>query len=265
MAVLTPSAEMVADGLSEKTGLDINVVRAWVAHESAWGRSPAGAYNFLNLRDPNGGWAQFSSADDAVNAYYAQLQRGKAFGYPAILTSSRNSPQYQISTIAASKWDASHYGGTGGPNLVSTYNSVLQGYQGGAGTLSEADKATIKTAFTSGKLGATPEKPWGTIHIPGDGDIALGGVIKIVGGAVLGLVALVLILFSVGLKSGAAGTAIEAIPGGSLVKRAGKSYARGVSDRRAIQNAPPESEGAVHRDGRRRSQFKTSEPFEEAS
>ena len=262
MPSLTPGAEEVAQGLASKTGLDINVVRAWIAQESAWGRSPGdNAYNYLNWDHSSGEWHHLSTADEAVDAYYGQLTRAPQW-YGRILASAGASPQTQISAIAASPWSASHYGGKGGPNLVRVYNAVVKAYAGGTGTLEAASASVTKVTPISSRSGKQA-KPWLTLHIPGDGDIPLGAILKVTAGALLMLAALVIILAAIGLRSGVAGTAIEAVPGGSLVRRGAKNYGAGVRERRLMQNNP--DSGATIRDGRRRSQFKVSAEELEAS
>jgi Peptidase family M23 len=64
-------------------------------------------------------------------------------------------------------------------------------------------------------------KPWGTIHIPGDGDLPLGSYLKVAAGGFIMLIGVILILVASGLRSGAVGGAAESAPiAGPIVRRA---------------------------------------------
>lgn len=123
MASLTQSAEQYAQIIAADTGLNLGVVQAWVGLESAWGQSPAGAYNYLNLRGPGGPFASYGSVQQAAQAVVSQL-KGAPEWYGNILKAASASPAQQIAAIAASPWDAGHYGGSGGPNLLRTYDGM---------------------------------------------------------------------------------------------------------------------------------------------
>lgn len=170
MATLTPAAEQTAESLAQQTGLDLNVIRAWIAHESAWGRSPSGAYNFLNLKNARGGWAEFASPSAAAAAYAAQLRRAPGW-YGGILHSAGASPQEQISAIAASPWDEGHYGGRGGPNLAATYRSVTAAYGGAGGGVPQTspDTQSPPAAVPSDGVAGTAQPA--AFGLPSGGDL----------------------------------------------------------------------------------------------
>ena len=119
---LVPAEEQYADIVSQKTGLDINVVRAWVVQESGWGTKQG--FNFLNLRGSGGAFAEYGSVQQAADAVVNQLKIAPTW-YGGILASIDKPPVAQIAAIAASPWDAAHY--NGGKNLVNTYFSVIGG------------------------------------------------------------------------------------------------------------------------------------------
>jgi hypothetical protein len=133
MPTLTSSAETFATGVATGTGLNPDVVRAWVANESAWGRgNRAGqyegggsrAFNFLNYGICDGCDDQrFGSITDAIRTVVAQLKRRRDY-YGGVLASVNGTPADQISAIAASPWASGHYGGEGGPALVSAYKAL---------------------------------------------------------------------------------------------------------------------------------------------
>lgn len=152
MPELTNEAEALAQALQRSLGLDLNVLRAWIAHESAWGRSPIRSFNYLNAKKVEGGqlvWASFSSVAEAAD-YYTGLIHRRPEWYGPIVASAGSSPAQQIAAIAASPWDQSHYGGPGGPNLRRTYGTVARSYGG-------ADFGAVPTnGATPAAIGATP-------------------------------------------------------------------------------------------------------------
>lgn len=120
---LTLNAERAAGALALGSGLNLNVVRAWIAHESNWGRSRLAVeqHNYLGYGGP-GNFRTFTSPETFAARIVAQLQSAK---YQPILASRGRPPAEQIAAIAASPWDASHYGGAGGPNLLATYRTLV--------------------------------------------------------------------------------------------------------------------------------------------
>lgn len=161
MALLTADADAFAQCFASKTKLNVNVVRAWVILESAGGRSPAGPYNFLNIR-AGSGWARYASPEDACNAaYHLFLTAPASYGYGAIVVSAGlGTPADQIAAITASKWCYSAtgagnrcYGGWGGPNLVAIYNQ-LTGQHITPNTKSGGPSDPTKNAPSAGVLGS---------------------------------------------------------------------------------------------------------------
>jgi hypothetical protein len=220
---LTPTAEQVAQCLSSKTGLDLNVVRAWIAIESAWGKSPTDHYNYLNLKSSHGNtFATFTSPADACDAYYSNLQGPDYSGIRAAATS--NNVVKQLQAITDSPWDEGHYGGNGS-SLVSTYNAVAKTYGGGGlvGGLTGYLKGGIPGAI-SGAKGTQPGTPVKAgFHAP-PGTILgfpLGLYLQVVAGGFILLVAFIVILAAIGLRAGAGEAAVTRLPvAGSAVKAA---------------------------------------------
>lgn len=116
-----------ANDIAAYSGLDPRVVYAWATQETG---GKALGHNWLNLRpypgDPyssvtSGGFESFSSLGDAEKATERRLAQPFAKG---IIGAAGEVPQAEIAAIAASNWDAGHYGGPGGPNLVATFRSI---------------------------------------------------------------------------------------------------------------------------------------------
>lgn len=120
------------------TGLDPRVILAQATQEGAYAPGGTGGLNFLNLRDSTvsslgksfassspAGFARFSSLSQAEQATIAEYQ-SPAIGLPSqqALVRDYSTPERQIALIAATPWDAGHYGGTGGPNLQATFASI---------------------------------------------------------------------------------------------------------------------------------------------
>lgn len=123
------------DQLSAATGLNKDVVSAWVLIEGAFTSHGTGGFNYLNLRAKGGGagysgvpepsaspngFAQFGSVEDAVTetAYWIN----QFSNYAGIRASTKLGPQSQIAAIAASPWDAGHY--NGGRSLLAAYQQT---------------------------------------------------------------------------------------------------------------------------------------------
>jgi murein DD-endopeptidase MepM/ murein hydrolase activator NlpD len=118
MSALSPAEQQFANGVAAGTGLDLGVVTAWEAQESGWNTTKPGS-NYLNI----GPGKSFGSVADAVKATVNLLKGSKS--YAPILAAK--TPQDQINAIAASPWDASHYGAAQGQNrLLDTYNSAVK-------------------------------------------------------------------------------------------------------------------------------------------
>ncbi len=130
MASLPKPAEEFSAKLAKATGLDVNVVRAWVFAEGAFTKRGTGYFNYLNVRPKPGGtsysgvqlagvslgnFQRFRSVDDAVRetAYWINTM-GNYAGIRAAIKAPGSESQRaggQITAIVRSPWDAGHYGG----------------------------------------------------------------------------------------------------------------------------------------------------------
>ena len=136
--VLTGGQVMFSFYLAELSGLDINLIKAWVLAEMsgsyATGRQSEGNHNWLNIGyfDSLGGGGAFqdlpavwSDPRQAAQASQAFLQGdflGASPGIQRILSSGGSSVESQIRSIATSGWASSGYGG--GSSLRGTYKLV---------------------------------------------------------------------------------------------------------------------------------------------
>jgi hypothetical protein len=136
--VLTGGQVMFSFYLAELSGLDINLIKAWVLAEMsssyAAGRQSEGNHNWLNIGyfDSLGGGGAFqdlpavwSDPRQAAQASQAFLQGdflGASPGIQRILSSGGSSVESQIRSIATSGWASSGYGG--GSSLRGTYKLV---------------------------------------------------------------------------------------------------------------------------------------------
>lgn len=115
---LSTSAQQFASGVSAGTGIDRNVLTAWVAQESGWNKTKTG-FNYLNI----GPGRKYASVSEAIKATVSLL---KSKTYQGIQSATGKGPQAQISAIVASPWDAGHYGAAQGENrLADTYSTVV--------------------------------------------------------------------------------------------------------------------------------------------
>lgn len=164
---LSSDAATFVTGVSRRTGLDPRVVIAWLLSEGAYAQGGTGGYNYLNLRPAagdvgvvgtsSGGFAQFRNVQDAIASTVARLHNPFARG---ILSSAHATPAASISAIAASGWDASHYGGAGGPNLVGAFESLFG--KGSAGS-AHVDPSQAAKYANSVNLDNKSAADWGSI------------------------------------------------------------------------------------------------------
>lgn len=124
-------------GIRNATGIDQRVVIAWMYQEGAFKEGGTGGYNYLNIAPYPGdhrigtaqnGFSQFANVQDAILAT-AHVIKQKNMNTILHTASTHPTPRRQIGAIAASPWDASHYGGTGGPDLEKTFASLFGGAQ----------------------------------------------------------------------------------------------------------------------------------------
>lgn len=134
---LGPNQERFSARLAKLTGLNLDVVRAWVHAEQPYDSPATGQmmpYNdWLNIGWTSAGRAQITYAPDwaspdqaaARTAEWLQGTWGDQYGYRAapsirgILKAAGESPAQQIEAIQQSGWASSGY-----PALVSSYNAV---------------------------------------------------------------------------------------------------------------------------------------------
>lgn len=158
--------------LAVRTGLNRDVVAAWVRAEGADAPNGTGGFNYLNVRArgqtgysgvrlagiSSGGFAQFASVDDAVReASYWILKMGN---YAGIRASVGKGSQAQLAAIAASPWDANHYSGggavgsvlSGAWKIVTGAGGAVAGAAGAVGGAVQA-AASIPDAITGAVTG----------------------------------------------------------------------------------------------------------------
>lgn len=138
MGVLDNNQAAFVEGVSKGTGIDPRVVIAWIQQEGAFKSGGTGGFNYLNITPfagdkragvSAGGFSQFNNVQDSIVATNALLHQPQ-YG-PIIATArSKPTPKQQINAIAASPWDANHYGGSGGPVLVSVFSRLFGGNTG---------------------------------------------------------------------------------------------------------------------------------------
>lgn len=105
------------DRVAARTGLDRDVVTAWIAAESGWQTTKPG-HNYLNI-GPGRTYPSVNAAADAV----AVLVNGSDH-YAGIRAARRRSGLHQIRAIGSSPWDAGRYGGDGS-NLERVYRQLV--------------------------------------------------------------------------------------------------------------------------------------------
>jgi hypothetical protein len=131
---LTTDQETFSQLVAGQTGLNIDVVRAWVNAEvggtdgNGWG-----SFNFLNMSDHKSG---FGSVQLAATAAAQQINTSNYYG-GIRQAAGTGDASAELSAIASSPWDAGHYSGSGGPgsNLQNSYNSVKPSGAASVGTL----------------------------------------------------------------------------------------------------------------------------------
>jgi hypothetical protein len=109
---LSVDQERFARTVAELTGLDPVLVRSWVGAESGWGVTK-GSHNYLNVTNGGSsrGFAAYPSVDIAASRV-AQLLNTSSY-YAGIRSAIPAGGLAQAKAIAASPWDAGHYGGDG--------------------------------------------------------------------------------------------------------------------------------------------------------
>jgi hypothetical protein len=140
---LNSDQEAFAAEFAARTGLNIQVVRAWLAAEQPASTDPqTWGHNWLNLsavpsgypwtgqKNPATGYPKFQTAKQAADASAENVRRN----YPEITASAASNPVTQILAIVNSPWASGHYGRT---NLNPT-GLIGQIYSGSGGTYNTA-------------------------------------------------------------------------------------------------------------------------------
>jgi hypothetical protein len=156
MALLSNDQERFAETLSGITGLNLNVVRAWVLSEG--GNGPGTDHNWLNITNvpagykskgtrSRGGEPQFQSADQAAQATAALITKQ----YPTIGASVGGSVQDQILAIVNSPWASGHYLASAGNPMGTIGNNYASaaGSQRGAATAAQSIGTNASTQVTA--------------------------------------------------------------------------------------------------------------------
>ncbi|SRR5258708_5386283 len=115
---LSPAQQTFVSTLSQQSGLNPNVVAAWVTAESGGATSTRGTNNFLNFGHPNEPSFPTPQAG-AISTYMWMVGNSN---YKGILSSASSTPANQLQAIINSPWDSSHY--NNGANLLKDYSSV---------------------------------------------------------------------------------------------------------------------------------------------
>jgi hypothetical protein len=125
---LSVDQERFARTVAELTGLDPVLVRSWVGAESGWGVTK-GSHNYLNVTNggTSRGFAAYPSVDIAASRV-AQLLNTSSY-YAGIRSAIPAGGLAQAKAIAASPWDAGHYGGDGS-RLTAVYAELAGKPQG---------------------------------------------------------------------------------------------------------------------------------------
>jgi len=129
--LLSASKEKFAQLVSSYTGLDRNVVRAWVLAENAPESNPLGIMaspgHLMSYASPDVA-AQAVAKNLLTNPLYARVRL--TVQKPGSASGRGTSPTAQLTAIANSPWDSNHYRGAGvtsgplGRLLFGTYTHV---------------------------------------------------------------------------------------------------------------------------------------------
>lgn len=259
------------------TGLDPNVIAAWVHVEGAYAPNGTGGNNFLNIREstsrsgvpivgttPNG-FAQFANASDAATEVSWWLNHMS--NYTGIKASAKLGAKTQIAAIAASPWDAGHY--AGGRSLYDSYAAVTKaGFSWGdvAGAITHYGPGLLNpvgsaASTAAGLLGDIPLPGVGTVSKLADAPVKTAESLLsiasdagkaavwladpqhwlrtgyIIGGSFLVLVGLVLMARSVGGPAASTVAAVAA-PETKLAKVAAAAGSGGGGRRRSRSSSP---------------------------
>lgn len=132
-SVLTPEEATFVVDVAKDTKIDPRVLISWASLEGADAAGGTGGYDYLNLRPEkgdtyksvsSGGFEQFATVSDAVAATVHRFE--EPFAKPILnVATAQGTPEQEIAAIGGSKWDAGHYGGSGGKNLLAKFNDLF--------------------------------------------------------------------------------------------------------------------------------------------
>lgn len=219
MATISADEKAYVAGVSAATGIDPRVLIAWIASEG----HPGDMYhNYMNITAStarsrgipivgqtipyDNPTAEFSDVQTGIRAAVTEMN---ALGLGNL---SGETPREQISAIAASPWASSHYGGPGGPNLVSAFSNLFgssaltspgQGSSGAAAIAVGAAPFPTKIGDARNALEGALKSPWEFV--------TSWRFAEVLGGALLLLVGVVLLARQFGV----------AVPGGGSVPSPG--------------------------------------------
>lgn len=198
-ATAAAAAERFAAELAQRTGLDRDVVRAWVASEGAYAPNGTGGFNFLNVRvGPSGrgysgvpevaspaGFARFRTVEDAVAETSHWLTSMHNYSAIRAVVAGGGGPMAQLRAIAASPWDANHY--AGGSVLLRNYaaargdSNIFGRLWGGVSSAASSAAAAVASGTSSAvhDAGGIFHDPLGLGAI---GDAITGGVDSLING-----------------------------------------------------------------------------------
>lgn len=201
--------------VSQASGLDPRVVTSWVTQEGAYADNGTKGFNFLNVKPTSqgtsysgvpitvskGGFEQFRTVEDAIAETANRLNQPFARGILAAGADPKATPKAEIAAIAGTGWDAAHYGGTGGSNLVNKFISqwgtaslenpslppgkitISPDFTGQSATVVPADQAAQAKPYTPG----TGDGPTSALSAFGSAFFGSTGqrILEVVGGAAL--------------------------------------------------------------------------------
>ena len=166
--------------VSKATGIDPRVILAQELAEGSYAENGTKGLNFLNLRDSTvaslgkpyeassaGGFAKFHDLAQAEAATIAEFKSGAIAPY----VNPNTTPRTQIAGLAASGWDGGHYGGEGGPNLVSDFVALT-------GSQAALDAPPIRYNENTGAFSASNTEGASSVGLfSPEGGLAVAGII----------------------------------------------------------------------------------------
>lgn len=192
---LTAAQQQFVNTLSQSSGLNPQVIAAWVTAESGGAPNTRGTNNFLNFGHPNE--PSFPTPQAGATATYMWMVGNS--NYKGILSSASGSPSTQLEAIINSPWDTSHY--NNGANLLKDYSAVGGSLAQALQTPLNIPSATAYTATYAANDPCGPQPtgatlsifPWIACKIRNDlvrgGEIIIGFILILVGLGILAKIA----------------------------------------------------------------------------